>query len=140
MNSLLVYFYHFSFCPSFISPSSLSIYLFSFFSVTLSSSLPLLYPSFLSIANLYIYYSVYKHHPRAYANHSNLTALPTTSHSCSTDTVQGYFRGKSASCTCRLTAGGSGNPRGKADWYQGDTAQTVGSRGSLTLTYQPNSE
>ena len=141
MNTLLVYFYNFFFCLSSISPSSFSLNFFLSFlfqSLVLLSTSPLCL--FLSISNLYIHSSVYLHHPRANSNHSNLTALPTTSHSCSPDTVQVYFRGKSASCTCRLTAGGSGNPRGTADWYQGDTVQTVGSGGSLTLTYQPNSE
>ena len=80
------------------------------------------------------------HLSRAYLNYFNLTAVPATSHSCSTDMVQGYFRGKSASCTCRLTPGGSGNPRGTAGWYQGDAVQIVESDGSLSVTYQPNSE
>ena len=141
MNTLLVYLYDFFCCLSSISPSSFSLNFFLSFlfqSLDLLSTSPLgLFPS---ISNLYIHSSVYLHNTRTYSNYSNLTALPTTSHSCSTDTVQGYFRGKSASCTCRLGAGGSGNLRGTADWYQGDTVQTVGSGGSLTLTYQPNSE
>ena len=109
-------------------------------SFSLSSSLPLLYPLLLSIANLYIKSPVYLHVSRAKPKYSNFAAYPATFYSCSPDMVQGYFRGKSASCTCRLTDGGSGNPRGTADWYQGDTVQTMGSGGSLTVTYQPNSE
>ena len=138
MNTFLVYFYHFFFLVvlPLLSPFTFS----SLFSYSLSSSLHFLYPSLHSISNLYIHSSVYSHHPKAYSHYSNLTAFPATFHSCSTDMVQGYFRGKSASCTCRLTAGGSGNPRGTAHWYQGGTVQTVGSAGFLTLTYQPNSE
>ncbi|GFO27303.1 hypothetical protein PoB_005380800 [Plakobranchus ocellatus] len=50
-----------------------------------------------------------------------LTLPGASSYTCSTEMIQGYFNGKSASCTCSLTS--EGYPKGQAQWYRG--RQTV---------------
>ena len=74
-----------------------------------------------------------------YFLHFNPTVLPVaaTSMSCSPDMVDGYFRSKSARCTCSLSS--EGYPRGTAQWYR-EGGQTVAAGSVLDVTYDKNSE
>ncbi|GFR59999.1 hemicentin-2 [Elysia marginata] len=69
--------------------------------------------------------------------HKNVyLSFPQVSHSCLTETVQGYFLGTSARCTCNVTS--DGYPRGSAQWYKGDVPQPVGDDGALVVTFDKN--
>ncbi|GFR72862.1 hypothetical protein ElyMa_005717100 [Elysia marginata] len=72
---------------------------------------------------------------RGSPTHKTVTlSFPQVSQSCLTNREQGYFIGKSARCTCRVTS--DGYPRGWAQWYM--KHKTVGTKGDLVITYKKN--
>ncbi|GFO46642.1 hypothetical protein PoB_007314700 [Plakobranchus ocellatus] len=62
-----------------------------------------------------------------------LTLPGASSHICSSEMIQGYFSGKSATCTCILTS--DGYPKGHAQWYRGSQTVPGVSGGVLDLTF-----
>ncbi|GFO46603.1 hemicentin-2 [Plakobranchus ocellatus] len=59
--------------------------------------------------------------------------IPKASYSCSPEMIQGYFNGKSASCTCSLTS--NNYPKGQAQWYRGSQIVPEVSGGVLDLSF-----
>ncbi|GFO46649.1 hypothetical protein PoB_007315400 [Plakobranchus ocellatus] len=62
-----------------------------------------------------------------------LTLPGASSYTCSTEMIQGYFNGKSASCTCSFTS--DGYPKGQAQWYRGNQRVPGVSGGVLDISF-----